>query len=424
VISLIAAFPGPAAFPQAAAPPGFTALFNGKDLEGWHGMGGDDPRKILDMSPEDRAKKRAASLDDVRKHWRVENGELVNDGDGLYLTTDKDYGDFELRLEYKTVALADSGIYLRGMPQVQIWDTTKEGGKWDLGADRGSGGLWNNSPGAPGKDPLVKADRPFGEWNSIRILMVGSRVTVHLNDQLVVDGAILENLWDRAVPIPARGPIELQTHGGEIRWRNVVLREIPGEEANAWLAARARQVFNGKDFTGWAGAVNEYEVKDGAIVCKPGHGGVLHTQDVYSDFIARLEIKIPPGGNNGLAIRYPGDGDPAYSGMCELQVIDNSSPKHKNLDPRQAHGSAYAMFGATPGHLRPAGEWNHQVVTVRGSTIKVELNGSVILNCDLSKVTMFMNDTPHTGKDRRSGHFGFAGHGDAVMFRNVWIERL
>lgn len=210
-------------------PAGFVALFNGKDLTGWHGMPHVDPRELARMPEADRAKKIAEWTADAMKHWSVENGELVNDGHGAYLTTDKDYGDYELRLEYKTVPLADSGIYLRATPQVQIWDTTKEGGKWNIGADKGSGGLWNNSPGAPGKDPLVLADKPFGEWNSVKVIQVGARTTVLLNDKLVVDNAVMENFWDRAAPLFATGPIQLQTHGGEIRWRNVFIRELaPG----------------------------------------------------------------------------------------------------------------------------------------------------------------------------------------------------
>src|SRR5204862_596403 len=129
--------------------------------------------------------------------------------------TDKAYGDIEFFIEYKTVPKADSGIYLRATPQVQIWDSTEKA-KFNIGADKGSGGLWNNSPGAPGKDPLVLADKPFGEWNSFRIIMVGARVSVWLNDKLVVDHALLENYYDRKKPLPARGPIELQTHGNEI----------------------------------------------------------------------------------------------------------------------------------------------------------------------------------------------------------------
>ncbi len=409
-------------------PKGFVAVFNAKDLSGWHGMPHFDPRKLAEMSEEERAKKIAADTEDAKKHWTVENGELVNDGHGAYLTTDKEFGDIELLIDYKTVPKADSGIYLRGTPQVQIWDYTQEGGKQNLGADKGSGGLWNNSPGAPGKDPLVLADKPFGEWNHFRIIQVGARTTVYLNDKLVVDHAPMENFWDRSSPLFAKGPIQLQTHGGEIRWRNIFVREIPAEEANQILAKHGSEgftkIFNGKDLDGWAGAVDSYEVKDGAVRCKSGKGGTLYYNKEYGDFVARVEFRLPPGGNNGLAIRYPGQGDPAYAGMCELQVLDNTAAKYAKLDPRQYHGSAYGMVPAKKGYLRPVGEWNFQEVTVRGPHVKVELNGTVILDADLSKVTEFMANSPHPGKDRTSGFFGFAGHSDPVEFRNVEVKPL
>ncbi len=410
-----------------APPPGFISLFNGKDLTGWYGMGHFDPRKLWAMSPEERATKREADMAEFKAHWHVENGELVNDGNGPYATTEKEFGDIELLIDYKTVAMADSGIYLRATPQVQIWDYTKEGGKWDIGADKGSGGLWNNSAGAPGKDPLVLADKPFGEWNHCRILQLGSRTTVYLNDKLVVDNAIMENFWDRAVPLFPKGPIQLQTHGGEIRWRNICLREVPAEEANRLLRGKdegLQPIFNGKDFDGWAGPIENYEVVDGAIVCKENKGGTIYTKEEYSDFVVRLEFKLPAGGNNGLAIRHPGQGDTAYVGMCELQVLDDTTTKYGKLDPRQCHGSAYGMVAAHRGYLRPVGEWNYQEVTVVGSTIKVELNGTVILDTDLSKVTEYMGNRAHPGKSRTSGYFGFAGHSDPVMFRNIAIKRL
>ena len=216
-------------------PKGFTTLFNGKNLSGWYG---NNPhgRAGAAKKGEDALKAEAAKQEkDFSEHWTVENEELVNDGHGAYATTDKEYGDVEFHIDYKTVAKADSGIYMRGTPQVQIWDTTKEGGKWKIGADKGSGGLWNNSKGAAGKDPLVLADKPFGEWNAFRVRMLGARTWVWFNDKLVVDGAIWENFWDRKAPLPATAPIHLQTHGGEIRWRNIFAREIDGEEANQLL---------------------------------------------------------------------------------------------------------------------------------------------------------------------------------------------
>src|SRR5439155_7426510 len=147
------------------------------------------------------------------------------------------------------------------------------------------------------------------------------------------------NFWNRKLPLMARGQIQLQTHGGEIRWRNAFLREIPRAEANDILrkqgAAGFVDVFNGKDFTGWAGPIDQYEVKDGAIVCKPHKGGTIFTKEEYADFVARVEFKLPPGGNNGLAIRYPGQGDTAYVGMCEVQVLDDTAKQYEKLDPRQ-----------------------------------------------------------------------------------------
>jgi hypothetical protein len=210
-------------------PEGFKALFNGKDLTGWHGCGHFSPYKLAEMSDEERAEKLKKDNADLAKHWWVDpaDGSLVNDGHGVYATTDKDYKNFELLVDYKTVAKADSGIYLRMTPQVQIWDYTEEGGKWNIGADKGSGGLWNNAPGAKGKDPLVLADKPFGEWNHFRIKMVDGNVTVWLNDKLVVDNAPMANFWDRSKPMLEKAPIQLQTHGGEIRWRNIFIKELP-----------------------------------------------------------------------------------------------------------------------------------------------------------------------------------------------------
>lgn len=209
-------------------PKGFSALFNGKDLSGWIGMnfhkikGG--PVAVNKMTAAERNELLEKNWKDVLEHWSVDKGELVNDGHGVYLTTAQDYASFELLLEYKTVAKADSGIYLRGAPQVQIWDTTEAGGKWKIKANLGSGGLFNNK--GEGKHPLVHADNPFGEWNHLRIIMRGEKVTVYLNKKLVVDNKKMDNYYEKDSPIYATGPIQLQTHGGEIRFRNVFLKKL------------------------------------------------------------------------------------------------------------------------------------------------------------------------------------------------------
>jgi len=426
------------AIPLCAAEPtppkGFTPIFNGKDLSGWHGWAihakGASPADVAKLTPDERAKKIDEWTADAKKHWSVQDGELVNDGNGAYLATDKDYGDIELLIEYKTVPKADSGIYLRNTPQVQIWDSNQ---KFDSKNPNrkphlGSGGLFNNTPSAPGRDPLVLADKPFGEWNTFRIIQVGERTTVYLNDKLVVDHARMENYWDRKSPLPRTGKILLQTHGGEIRWRNLYVREIPPTEANAILRKHDSKgfepIFNGKNLEGWAGPVDQYEVVDGAIVCKPKKGGNLYTKAEYEDFTVRLEYKLPPAGNNGLAIRYPGTGQPSTVAMTEIQILDDTAPVYAKLDPRQYNGSAYGMVPAHRGYLRPVGEWNFMQVTAKGHTLQVELNGTRILDADLEAVKEFKDNSPHPGKDRLKGHFGFAGHNDPVAFRAIEIRKI
>lgn len=410
---------------------GFVPLFNGTDLTGWYAVETYNPRDFAAKDEADRKAVVDAAKKQTEKFWRVEGKEIVNDGKGPYLTTEKEFRDFELVLEYKTVAKADSGIYLKATPQVQIWDYTESGGKWNIGADKGSGGLWNNSEGSNGKDPLVLADKPFGEWNHFRIRQIGARTWVWLNDKLIVDNAVMEDYWSKSpnkLPLIAKGPIQLQTHGGEIRWRNIAVKEFSSEEANRILdklsEAGFQSAFNGTDFAGWKGPIENYEVVDELIRCKPHKGGTIFHEKDLSDFVVRFEFRLPPGGNNGLAIRYPGSGNAAYSGMCELQVLDSEHEKYKSLDPRQYHGSAYGMIPAHRGYLRPTGEWNFQEVTVIGSAIRVELNGTIILDGDLSKVTEYMANSPHPGKDRTSGHFGLAGHSDPVEFRNIRFKEL
>jgi hypothetical protein len=469
--TFVLAVPTAARAADNVPPEGFIALFSGRDLAGWYGWGTRDPAELRAMSAEDRAAYKRSSIEGglldakgvdkkehLLAHWRVENGELVNDGQGLYATTDRDYGDFDFHVDWKMLPLGDSGVYLRGIPQVQIWDYTEEK-KFPLGADKGSGGLWNNK-GEEGKYPSKRMDRPFGEWNTFRIRMIGERVTVNFNGENVVDHAPLENFFanrkagylaygkpakadDEGAkpangyfpdPTPARGPIQLQTHGSEIRWKNVFVREIPAEEANRILAARDAEGFvelvNGTDLTGWQGAVDSYEVRDGSIVCKPGKGGDLLTKDEYGDVIIRTEFRLPAAGNNGIALRTPLGGHSASDGL-ELQVIDSDGYNAKQaaagqqgLAPYQYHGSLYHCVGAKHGYLRPAGEWNFQEIVVRGQRITVTLNGTKILDVDIDALDRSQIQHPPKGLDRRTGHVGFAGHSDPVEYRSFKVKRL
>jgi hypothetical protein len=204
-------------------PEGFVALFNGKDLTNWKGLlksPNDNPIKRAALTPEAREAAQKEADESMRAHWKVEDGALVFDGKGRSLATAKDYGDFEMYVSWKILKGGDSGIYLRGTPQVQIWDTdlTK------VGAQVGSGGLYNNQKN-PSK-PTAKADKPVGEWNTFWIKMVGDKVWVKLNDQLVVDNVTLENYWDRKSPLFPTGQIELQNHGNTLWFKNIYIKEL------------------------------------------------------------------------------------------------------------------------------------------------------------------------------------------------------
>ena len=223
-------------------PPGFTAIFNGTDLTGWRGRPGGggvfSPYVEAKFTPDEREAKRKEWNADRDLHWRVDTakGEIVSDGKGVHLATEKPYGDFELLVDWMlTRPGGDSGIYLRSYPQVQLWDPADAGAQKN-GADRGSGALWNNNKDNPGKWPLVKADNPIGEWNTLAIKMVGTRVWVTLNGKPTVEGQVLDNYFDRTQPVLPSGSIELQTHGSEVRFRNIYIREIPESEGKKLLA--------------------------------------------------------------------------------------------------------------------------------------------------------------------------------------------
>ena len=209
-------------------PDGFTSLFNGKDLKNWKGLVADPPHRAK-MSAEELTTAQKAADAEAFKHWIVQDGQIVYDGKNNNLCTLKDYGDFEMLVDWKIPPKGDSGIYLRGSPQVQIWDPDNHPGR----PGEGSGGLYNNQKGPSG--PSHRADKPIGEWNRLRILMVGEKVTVFLNNELVVQNVTLENYWERDKPIYPIGQIELQHHNDPLFFKNIYIREIKahaGDDVN------------------------------------------------------------------------------------------------------------------------------------------------------------------------------------------------
>ncbi|WP_430972492.1 family 16 glycoside hydrolase [Sunxiuqinia rutila] len=402
---------------------GYVSLFNGKDLSGWQGLV-KNPIARAKMSEKELAAAQVKANTRMHENWSVKDNMIVFDGKGDNLCTVKNYGDFEMIVDWRITKEGDSGIYLRGTPQVQIWDTSLV----KVGAQVGSGGLYNNTKHR--STPLVVADNPVGDWNTFRIKMVGDKVTVYLNGVLVVDNVTMENYWDRSLPIFSEGPIELQAHGNDLTFRNVYVRELNAETPGITEAEKAEgfvSLFNGKDLNNWVGNKTDYLAEDGVLVVRPAEGGHgnLYTEKDYSNFIFRFEFQLTPGANNGLGIHAPLEGDVAYVGK-ELQILDNTAPIYANLKPYQYHGSVYGIITAKRGFLNPVGEWNYQEVIVNGDDIKITLNGEVILEGNMKEASK--NGTAdkknHPGLKRHTGRICFLGHGSDLKFRNIRIKEL
>ena len=420
--------------------PGYVSMFNGKDLTGWQGMiptnknGEGDPFLRAKLTPKQLAAAQAKADKVMAENWVVANGNIEFVGHAYdNLCTTKKYKDFEMYLDWKIYPgqrEGDAGIYLRSCPQVQIWDTARV---W-VGAQVGSGGLYNNQKTE--RIPLVIADNAVGEWNSFYIKMQGERVTVILNGKLVVDNIVLENYWDRSLPIPVEEFIELQAHGSRIAYRDLYIHELPSVEPTQLSAEEKAEgfemLFDGTSLHKWHGNKVDYNVKNGEIAVESrSRGGSwvgdLYTNDEFADFIFRFEFKLTPGANNGVGVRSPGEGDSAYVGY-EVQILDHYNDIYKGwLAPYQYHGSLYGIIPAkNRDALKPVGEWNSEEIYMKGSYIRVTVNGQVVTEGDIAEATKngTIDGNDHPGLKRTSGYIGFLGHGDRLWIRNVRVKRL
>ncbi len=409
---------------------GFVSMFDGQTLSQWKGLV-ENPFVRAKMKPKALAKAQLEADKRMNDNWKVEDGCIVYEGKGFdNLCSQKLYGDFEMYIDWLLFPEgpeADAGIYLRGTPQVQIWDTARV----DVGAQVGSGGLYNNVKNQ--SKPICVADNRLGQWNSFYIKMIGERVTVYLNGVLVVDNVVLENYWDRSYPIFPIEQIELQAHGSKVAYRNLYIRELPRVEPIALSEQEAKEgfelLFDGTTLNKWQGNKIDYTTSDGTIEVLPtGQGfGNLYTNEEYSDFVYRFEFKLTPGANNGVGIRTPLEGDAAYVGM-EIQILDHYDPIYQPwLRDYQYHGSVYGIIPAQDRDaFHPVGEWNEEEIYAKGDYIKVTLNGKVITEGNIREATVNGNydHNEHPGLFNKSGYIAFLGHGSPLWIRNVRIKRL
>lgn len=200
---------------------------------------------------------------------------------------------------------------------------------------------------------------------------------------------------------------------------------VAAEESNGFVP-----LFNGKNLDGWQGATDVYVVEDGKLICRkhgPGDQESTHqnlfTKKEYADFILRFEFKLEPGANNGVAVRSPLDKHVATAGM-EIQILDDTAERYKDLAPHQYHGSIYLLAPAKRGHLKPVGEWNSEEIAFQGRRAKITLNGTVIVDVDLDHLEYKKYLDKNTGRTRDKGYIGFLGHGSRIEFRNILIKEL
>lgn len=408
---------------------GYVSMFNGENLDGWKGLV-ENPIVRSRMSEKELATAQKKADAEAARDWKVEDGNIVFDGSGYNnLSSIKQYGDFDMLIDWKLYdgPEPDAGIYLRGTPQVQIWDTSRV----DVGAQVGSGGLYNNVTHR--STPLKVADQKVGEWNTFRIRMIGDRVSVWLNGELVTDNVILENYWDRSQPIFPMEQIELQAHGSKVAYRDIFIKEIERAEPFTLSAEEEKEgfkiLFDGTNMHHWTGNTSDYFIRDGVLVVEPQGKNTrtnnLYTKEQYDNFVFRFEFMLTPGANNGLGIRTPMEGDAAYVGM-ELQILDNDAPIYKDLEEHQYHGSVYGVIPAKRGYLNPVGEWNYQEVIANGDRITITLNGTIILDGDIREASKngTLDNRDHPGLLNEKGHIGFLGHGSELKFRNIRIKEL
>lgn len=411
---------------EMPAKEGYVSLFNGKDLTGWKGLV-ENPIKRSKMSAQELAQKQVEADKKMRESWSAIDGDLVFSGHGDNIATIKQYGDFEMLVDWKLDKNGkepDAGVYLRGTPQVQIWDISRT----NVGAEVGSGGLYNNKSNSK---PLKVADNPLGEWNNFKIRMVGANVWVWLNGELVVDNVPLENYWDRNQSIFPTEQIELQAHGSRVWYRDVYLKELPRKEVYSLSDQEKKEgfemLFDGTNLDKWTSSP-AYEInEEGALRSNPvaKFGKNIYTKEQYADFVYRFEFKLTPGANNGVGIRAPLEGDAAYLGY-EIQILDDDAEVYSKLKPYQYHGSVYGIIAAKRGALKPMGEWNQEEIRIQGSKIKVTVNGQVIVDGDIKTAAKNgpADGKNHPGLTTNAGHIGFLGHGTEVFFRNIRVKRL
>ena len=306
--------------------------------------------------------------------------------------------DFELSFSFKPEKEADwdSGLYFRSqLPSGETpWPQ-----RYQINLRQGQEGRLLGVKGGDVPAGLIRA----GDWNHLRLRVVGSRAELHVNGQ---PAWTVENLE------PLTGYVGIQSEvplGGSFQFKELQLTELDG-----------RSVFNGKDLSGWTpvgGNDNQsWEVRDPLLVCTGAKGSWLRMDQELGDFNFRLEYRLKNHGNSGVYIRVPQDGNHhgPDSGI-EVQILDDLDPRYADLKDYQYAGSLYAIVPANPRVSRPAGDWNQLEIDTHGRHYRVWHNGQLIIDGDET-------EHPELLERRVKGFLGLQNHSEEVLFRRLRLS--
>lgn len=400
----------------------FTTLFNGEDLSGWVGD---------------------------KESYTVSNGQIISrDGAAGNLFTEEEYGNFNLKFEFKLTPGANNGLAIRspleGNPaydamELQIIDNTAE--KYaELEPYQFHGSVYGVAPAERGYLKSV------GEWNTQEVIADGSQITVKVNGQTITDVDLADidtsdTMDGRDHPglLRESGHIGFLGHGDEVAFRNIRIQDLDvyypdyssdsgngngmNQPPEGREILRKESLFNGEDLSGWERAsddAGEWHAEDGLLYTEGG-GGWLSTTERYDNFKLELEYRLPEGGNSGVFLRAPREGNPAYEGL-EIQLLDDEAEPYAGLEPWQYTGSIYDVKAPSKKASKKAGEWQKMEIIADGSEFKVRLNGVTINKANL--VHHMNRVDEHPGLKRRSGYIGLQNHNSRVEFRNITITEI